>query len=794
MFQNNNKIVVKQFAKRDLHANRRRNIMAVITIALAVALMMVTALIPAGISQKQKNEEKGTAQVIFRNVTDRTVRSLKNAPDVAWAGEACSIGSPKGNDAALTVVYCDAAVLKASQLNLRGTLPQKSNEILVEPSFLSHIGSKAEPGDVLTLDLGTGGKREYRITGLIDRQMGDTGKYIAVVPKALIQERQDADTFSYNAYIGVKDADSLTETELKQKICAIAAREHIPQSDVSVTTSRYRSLQDNLAANAAGDIVIVAIILLAAAIVIYCIFYISVAGKVRQYGQLRTIGMTRKQIRKMVRREGIYLSAAGIPIGLIVGGLTGYIIIPKGWNWIITLLATIIVSSLGLLFVMASIRTPVRMAADVSPMEAVRYSACQGEIRQKKSRKLHRKITPLRLASENFMRNRKRSVLTLLSLGFSGILLVCVASISGSYAPELEAKRDFPYGEYTIFINGDSDTFSDGRIQRNNPLNQTLKDKIMKIDGVSEVKEWSGIRIKYTMPNHVDDTGTIAGFSRDEIGRMKPYLTDGTLDYDALTAKAGIAVCAPGIFEEAYGWSPELGDRITITALNSRGEKIQKTLTVSAFLSDNYRSSSIRFWMPVDTMHAITGMNCNCEFEIVTEKQKTDAVGESLRKLVDTNADLELDSLQQQILSYNAANRPVYLAFYILILFIALFGIINLLNTMVTNLLARSQEIGILQAVGLSGKQLGQMLRAEGLFYTAGATAMTLTFGTAAGYIACMVIKRLGMAIHYRFPVLAVCIFIAALFFVQLFLSLFSAKNLKKQPLVERISQNESFR
>ena len=184
MFQNNNGAIIKRLAKSSLRANKRRNIMTIVTIALAVALMMAIALIPIEIKQQQKNDEEGTAQAVFLNVPENSINKLKSSPDIEWAGEQYSVGSLKEKNYTLTVAYCDQAVLKASKLSLQGKLPQKSDEILVEPSFLSQIGSKAKIGDTLSLNLGDGVKKEKRITGIIDQQSNDTGKYVALVSKA----------------------------------------------------------------------------------------------------------------------------------------------------------------------------------------------------------------------------------------------------------------------------------------------------------------------------------------------------------------------------------------------------------------------------------------------------------------------------------------------------------------------------------------------------------------------------------------------------------------------------------
>ena len=139
-------------------------------------------------------------------------------------------------------------------------------------------------------------------------------------------------------------------------------------------------------------------------IVIYSIFYISVAENIRSYGQLRTIGTTKKQIKKIVYLEGKKLAGIGIPLGLIAGNLIGYFIIPNGWNWLTSLIMTVVVGIFSFFITMFSIRTPVKRASLVSPIEATRYTTYQGGATE--SNKLHRTISPLSLAKVNLLRNK----------------------------------------------------------------------------------------------------------------------------------------------------------------------------------------------------------------------------------------------------------------------------------------------------------------------------------------------------------------------------------------------------
>ena len=74
-------------------------------------------------------------------------------------------------------------------------------------------------------------------------------------------------------------------------------------------------------------------------------------------------------------------------------------------------------------------------------------------------------------------------------------------------------------------------------------------------------------------------------------------------------------------------------------------------------------------------------------------------------------------------------------------MFIGVFGIINLLNTLITNVLTRKRELGVLQAVGLSGKQLSNMLLMEGVFYTICVLILSILFGTVVVYELIILLK-----------------------------------------------------
>ena len=134
-------------------------------------------------------------------------------------------------------------------------------------------------------------------------------------------------------------------------------------------------------------------------LVIYNVFQISVANDIRFYGLLKTIGMTGRQLKRIIRLQAVLLSAIGIPAGLLLGfgigvGLAPAVMAQTSYTTaVIKLHAWVFVGAalFSLVTVFLSCNKPGRIAAKVSPVEAVRYTEADcGRKKQKrqKSRRL----------------------------------------------------------------------------------------------------------------------------------------------------------------------------------------------------------------------------------------------------------------------------------------------------------------------------------------------------------------------------------------------------------------------
>jgi len=197
-------------------------------------------------------------------------------------------------------------------------------------------------------------------------------------------------------------------------------------------------------------------------------------------------------------------------------------------------------------------------------------------------------------------------------------------------------------------------------------------------------------------------------------------------------------------------------------------------------------------FIPLEMLNTITPVeNLNYQLIIDTADNEWDIVKEEIQKIVSSNACLYISTFNDWVEAYNEKLLNYRIPVYIFVMFIGVFGIINLLNTLITNVLTRKRELGVLQAVGLSGKQLSNMLLMEGVFYTICVLILSILFGTVIGYLLCTVFSSMSIfgRVIYHFPIVEMFIYFILMFVVQTLFSRLTIKQIKKQSLVEQVKE-----
>ena len=181
-------------------------------------------------------------------------------------------------------------------------------------------------------------------------------------------------------------------------------------------------------------------------------------------------------------------------------------------------------------------------------------------------------------------------------------------------------------------------------------------------------------------------------------------------------------------------------------------------------------------------------------WSIVNDPKKTDYVGAELKNIVASHSNIALDEINTVIEYEEMTNSFAFGSMEILSWLVFLFGVINLINTTLSNQIARKQENSILRSIGLTQKQLCEMNICEGLCYALFATLATLIVGLPASIFACRKMSIgafAGNVVPYKFPVLEMGLFILVLFGMELILSVWTIRRQKKQSLIEQMRAME---
>lgn len=779
-FENDTNAIVKKLARRSIQSEKRRNILIITTIAFASCFIMSLALYVFGGSYQINKFYQGRLQAAILYAQPELLTALSNDENIEMAGLTLTmpLKEIQFDRDRLSVSYYDGTAFQMYSNELTdGHLPEKETEIAISFSFLEKHGIESALGQSFTLDLGEHVPSEFTVCGLI-KDDDANNSYEVLVSQALLESYFSGASVPYSILIRMASSEFLGTDELKQYILICLEPYGLDEADIAFSSSYFTTFE-NASADMLTTTMISIVVVIACAAVIYSLFYISVTGKVREYGRLRVIGITPKQMKRLVWKESRQLSLLSIPLGIVIGCIIGYLLIPDGWYWPNTIKYAIYTAVAMEIAVMLSIRKPVQIAALVSPVEAVRITTMTDISKLSDTKKLHRKITPHSLAGINFSRNRKRTMLTLFSLGFTGILLMCAATFMMSVDPQALAYQDTAGYEFSISLSPTWDVFTPyvpavDELQQHNPLDQNLITELTE-----DMLLYDMLPIQSCTPNmffpdnvNVEDQPyyEIVGLSREYLESHKDALLNGTLDYDQLVEEHGIIIDdSTGLVKSFAHYEATIGDTVEIE--NDEGEKLPFKVMATVDLQDKLYEGYFIF-VPQDLLNTmkVNTTNFNSKLLFHTDPENISQAEDRIYEICGDNQNLEIRSIKE-ITSYMDYNlKAAIKAVYGLVVLIGIFALINLINTLMTNLVSRQQEFGVLRSIALSNKQLSEMLRAESFCYVLATMAVTLTVGTVLGYVLCQIFGQVGTLgkLSYTFPLLPMLIFFTALVLIAL--------------------------
>lgn len=256
----------------------------------------------------------------------------------------------------------------------------------------------------------------------------------------------------------------------------------------------------------------------------------------------------------------------------------------------------------------------------------------------------------------------------------------------------------------------------------------------------------------------------------------------GTIDYDQASEENAIL----------YGWSHflnesgfDIGDTVNIT-LQSGDQSREVSLPLAGAFGNTEGS-----WAVTEDTYRNLGFSGDSTgiIWVDCEQKDTESVQTALYNLTSGTEHLEMRSYTESLNTANMGMKMMKLFSYGLTALIAFISFMNMANTMITGIVTRKQEFGVLQAIGMTNRQLNKMLREEGLFFSLGTVVISLLLGLPLGYGLFLYGKNhswMGLD-EYTVSLTEILVMIVALAALQLILSWILSRNVKKESLVERI-------
>lgn len=805
---------------------KSKNILIGIAIILTTLLLFVIPSIGKDMVEVNFaviNKIYPTWHALYRNVDESTVMKLAAHHDVKTYGLRSDAGYMNLEDATVSMMYMDRTGMELYKVKMKeGQLPQKENDIVVSKGILEALGQNGKIGDTITVPyqilkddgLDYTKEKDFRICGfLADNESSKEQKqYTSLVSEAFLKAEIPVEQVKYRFLLQVNGQKGNTTADYTETIQNIARQFGISEDDMNIN-------KEYLAANYVDPatipviVGIMLIVVLAGIITIYSVYYVSMNQRVREFGKLKAIGATKRQLRQIVLREGMGVALFAIPIGLLIGTVAvkvvllqfvehakdsnvliteAYKVVAKGevqlYYWWIYLLAI----AVTLCTVYLSLMKPMRMAAKVSEIEAMRYQG--GSKRQKSSRKGYQFLNIGRLTKRNLAENKKKSTITIVSMAVTGIFVMMVATVL-SCANPMESAKSSIVGQYEISPivesgNKEHPEYEWAEVQKNNPLNEGLKQQIEELDGVERVDVFTALKVSGGPFEEKIGTEFINGVPEEYAEELKKGITEGNVTYEEL--KSGDKV----ILDRALlHWYPDIkvGDKLKLN-IHDGDNTFQKEIEVAAI--GEYGTGLTNYnclIMAKEGAEKLTINNSSSYFQVIADKDYDEALEASLQAIVDGSGRLQMRTWKNEYDTWENAIQMTRGACYAFIIILAAISIMNLINTMINSVHVRKKELGMMQAIGMSDRQLMKMLQLEGIFYTVGTLIISIGVGSLAGYPLFLYAKRTGMfdISTYHYPVTAAIIIILTLFVIQMLLAIFIAKSVRKDSLIERIRFSE---
>ncbi|MEK4882100.1 MULTISPECIES: ABC transporter permease [Paenibacillus] len=824
---------VKKLAKRSLKSSK--NYFAILAIALAAIMFTSVFTIAGSLLESMKDNKMrivgSNAHGGFHQMSMPEYKRVSSDSKIKDISYSVLIGDAQGaafSKLPTEVRYGEEKYAKwAYSLPQLRNMPQQKKDISVSTLVLDALGLPHTLGQSISVTFKTDKKTitdTFTVCGIWDgnplswRQNIWLSREYADLVAPVASEPWNNRSKVYSGYINSQFWFSNT-WDIETKSEQLASRSDF---NGQITVNASYDILGSEPQNILLGFLVISVISLAGYLLIYNIFYISIAQEIKSYGLLKVIGTTSKQIKRMVRYKAIYLACIGIPFGLVIGWTIGRFLVPA----IIDIFGEdmrVVTSVHPLIFAIAAIFSlctvlfsclgPAKVASGVSPIEALSYVEGKqtGELRRKK-KKAH-PITSVRLAMANLKRNPRKVIIVTLSFTLSLVILNSTYGLVHSFDfnkfIEFQSVSDFTVADTSIINNSppfDTSGVSNEFIKQVEslagledsgnvyvlPLTQNLSDQAMSAlkreVGLMNEKDQEEFLSSQEMVKRRSLVNTF-GFS--EWPAQMIQVKEGALDQKRWENGEGIYVTNCKKFLDGTSSIYHPGDKVKVSFGNGK-EKEYEVLAIvdfpGAIHSVAYYDIGLEYLLPSDELlaHAdsmlpmYTIFNVDDEHLTQTEKWLEDYCLHTDTGLDFYSKNTSRETFRSLIFMYEVVGG----AFCILL---GVIGILNFINSMQTSILTRKREIAMLQSIAMTDKQVKEMLIFEGVGYALLGLMFSIVLGSLANTT---LVPAMGAELDYftwTFTLTPILLSIIPFMLVSIVVPVLCYHSISKKTIIERL-------
>lgn len=436
--------MIKNLAAKLYHADRRRNITAIAAIVLSSMLIILSLSTIMSIETAMRRSQQmliGTkAEGMYINISYNWFEALRDKGHFDAISTVLHMGnyetaSSAGERNVILFTDEETASWNFNEL-LEGRWPEAENEIVVDEHFVQNQGGELKVGDTVPILLQTAAN-EYRqdvvICGICacNEELEEARIYVSEA-----FERKDMSGFGLWSYCRFEKG-RYTDEDLKNFLLEVN-----PYAGTTALVNPAAGEKPSTGYIALiGGLIVLSVF--CAGLMIYTIYYISMVKNVVQYGQLKLIGVTGRQIKAIIRQHAFRQYLTGLPIGCVLGVVFGYVLMPVAafyagiqgsCEFTVKPVYFLCAAVLSYVVVHFGVRKPMRILAKTPPIHATGFTGIRKE---KMGNVQSRRFTPGRFARRNIRRRSKNTALVAFSMSI--VILLFVTTMNFVHSLNLDA-------------------------------------------------------------------------------------------------------------------------------------------------------------------------------------------------------------------------------------------------------------------------------------------------------------------------------------------------------------------